>query len=339
MKNISFGLIILFITACSPHVRTNLFTDYLPLEKEQEIIVLDVSAEQPEKAILLGTVQVDDSGFSINCGWGVVIEKARAEARQAGGNMLKIIFHRPPDFLSPCHRITANILWVENLQYFKDNDLGTNAPVKKNEDYYKFTASINGGWAYRLGRISDDVPTDLRDHVRKLKRGYNLSADAGYFFSENMGVGAKAVSFRSSQETEDITREDVETGLLYTGTFKEDITINYIAPSYLGRITIPDQRTNLYFSVSLGYLYYLSEFSFIQDVTITQGTLGFAYDVSGDIMFSDNIAFNLGISLLGGSLSKYKVSDGTITVIEKLPSDEQENISHIDISAGLRFYF
>lgn len=108
----------LFLASCSPKLSSSIQRTYAPLDYKQEVRVFDMEEEVPANAEKLGTVKVGDTGFSTNCNYSVVIEKAKAETRKAGGNALKITEHSLPDLWSSCHRITADVLKIENIENY-----------------------------------------------------------------------------------------------------------------------------------------------------------------------------------------------------------------------------
>ncbi len=108
------GLLLLFISACSPKVSTSISKHYAALDYREEVIVFMPGDDFPADAEVVGTVKIGDSGFSTDCGLDVAIEKAKDEARKAGGNAIKITRHQPPSFwTSSCHRIRADILKID----------------------------------------------------------------------------------------------------------------------------------------------------------------------------------------------------------------------------------
>lgn len=124
MKKIVFILISILILACSPKVTTSITKIYPVLDYKQEVFVIGITEEPPASAVEIGVVKIDDSGFSTNCGWDVVLEKAKMEARKAGGNVLKIIDHKLPSIIgSSCHRIKAKILRVDNIDELKNRKI------------------------------------------------------------------------------------------------------------------------------------------------------------------------------------------------------------------------
>ena len=118
MKNLKLlfiFILILPVCACNPKVSTSLSKRYPALDYREDVLVLGLDQEEPDDAEFIGLVKVGDTGFSTNCGYDVALDKAKNEARKAGGNVIKIIDHKPPSIMgSSCHRITARILRVPN---------------------------------------------------------------------------------------------------------------------------------------------------------------------------------------------------------------------------------
>ena len=114
-----YGLLILSVLlisgSCSPKISTSISSAYAPLDYKEEVVVLGLTHPEPDSAEFLGYVKISDTGFTANCGYDLVIDKAKLEARKVGGNIIKVVEHLPPSFSSSCHRIVAKILKVENV--------------------------------------------------------------------------------------------------------------------------------------------------------------------------------------------------------------------------------
>ena len=122
------------------------------MDYKQDVLVIGINEAEPENAEILGTVKVGESGFTTQCTYDIVIENAKLEARKVGGNAIKIIRHKPPSaFGSSCHRITAKILKIENLENYLSDEEETVIP---NIDY----AILN---VYRYGGTGALVNYDL----------------------------------------------------------------------------------------------------------------------------------------------------------------------------------
>ena len=111
--------IALIISSCSPKISTNISSNYQPLDYRQEVVVFSMDKAEPDGAEFLGQVKIGDTGFSTNCSYDVVVDKAKLEARKVGGNAIKIVEHKMPSVMgSSCHRITARILQVKDVENY-----------------------------------------------------------------------------------------------------------------------------------------------------------------------------------------------------------------------------
>jgi len=113
-----FISVLILFSSCGPRISTSISRTYPPLDYRQEVVVIGLEQTEPDDAEILGQVKIGDTGFSTECSYEIVIDKAKLEARKAGGNAIKIIKHKPPTMGSTCHRITAKILKVENIENF-----------------------------------------------------------------------------------------------------------------------------------------------------------------------------------------------------------------------------
>ena len=142
---------LIFFNSCSPKISTSISKSYSPLDYQQEVAVIGLNQAEPDDAEFLGEVKIGDSGFSTNCGYDVVIDQAKLEARKVGGNAIKIINHTPPSAMgSSCHRITARILKLENI----DSYLSEEEEILLDVDY----AILN---VYRYGGTGSLISYDL----------------------------------------------------------------------------------------------------------------------------------------------------------------------------------
>lgn len=123
----SHGLMIIIslilFSACNPKISTSISKTYPPLDYKQEVIVIGLDQPEPVNAEVLGQVKIGDTGFSTKCGYDIVIDKAKLEARKVGGNAIKIIEHKLPNAMgSTCHKIKAKILKVENIESYTQKE-------------------------------------------------------------------------------------------------------------------------------------------------------------------------------------------------------------------------
>lgn len=126
-----FLILLIFLSSCSPKVTTVSYFDLEALEHTEEVTVIDIHHLPPDESVIIGKIKIGDSGFTNNCAYIVVIEYAKLEARKQGGNALKITSHKFPSILgSTCHRIEADVLFVENTNLLKEENLIKRPPFQ-----------------------------------------------------------------------------------------------------------------------------------------------------------------------------------------------------------------
>ncbi len=108
-STLSVLMVIFLFSSCSPRVNTSFTKKYPAADPEAAVTVYDLTDNIPANAEMLGYINIDDTGFSTNCDYLTVLNIAKTQARQVGGNALKIKTHRYPDASSSCHRIYAQV--------------------------------------------------------------------------------------------------------------------------------------------------------------------------------------------------------------------------------------
>ena len=110
------------LSGCSPKITSSITSAHTSLAKDAEVMVLEIDTPMPEKAEVLGQIKIGDTGFTTKNGnYAAVLNIAKEQARQAGGNVVKITEHKSPDMHSSIHRIKANILRVDDLSALSDD--------------------------------------------------------------------------------------------------------------------------------------------------------------------------------------------------------------------------
>jgi hypothetical protein len=121
MKSIYFFVLlliaILFLSSCSPTVAVTQLRKYPPKESTEQVVVYNQSDKIPSQLSQIGRIKIGDSGFSSNCSWIEVINKAKEECSRLGGDAIHIIEVKKPDMLSTCYRIKVNVLRGPEKKY------------------------------------------------------------------------------------------------------------------------------------------------------------------------------------------------------------------------------
>jgi len=175
MRKISILLIgfTLLLSSCAPKISTVISKTYSTLDYREEVKVLGLHDPIPIHSEEIGIVKIGDTGFSTNCGWDVVINKATMEARKIGGNAIKITSHIPPSAMgSSCHRITAKILKVESFDIVPPTIAIVDSALF-NADYALLHVYRNSGMGFLINydlhlgdsvicRVSDNWKTTIK---------------------------------------------------------------------------------------------------------------------------------------------------------------------------------
>ena len=190
---LSLAIASLAICACSPKVVTNILVERDPLPENTPVALLNENEPAPAAGEKLGSVEIGDTGFTTykNATWEIVTDIAKKEARQAGGNTVKITRHRPPSFQCTIHRIDADIFFVGDVpsilpkvlvdttlavQAFSDtlnvaHTTGNSAPSSVKPEVSYATAHQNNYQVVRVNASKEQYEN---------KKGFRVSAGGGW---------------------------------------------------------------------------------------------------------------------------------------------------------------
>jgi hypothetical protein len=205
--------------------------------------------------------------------------------------------------------------------------------------YDRIRMGVYGGWSYLTGKVSDDVPEEFRSYVADLKTGYHFGADFLYFFNGDFGMGLKYTLFRTTNEISPVYAIDTVTQVVRTGKLRDDITIQYIGPSFGARLKFPNQGVYFITEASLGYQSYRNEVTVIDEFTLSSSTVGLFLDMGFDINIHKNVSLGLFASYSTGTLKYYRYIDARENMLVRLTKEEYSGINRIDLSAGLRWTY
>lgn len=123
MKKI-FLLLIAFLSfslySCGPAVFLTTYIDrYKDVKLKEEVKVIYENQDFTGEHEVLAKIDVGDSGFTMKGSFEVVITRIKEETKKLGGNAIKILKHRRPDFISSCHRIEAYIIKLKDPKNIK----------------------------------------------------------------------------------------------------------------------------------------------------------------------------------------------------------------------------
>lgn len=191
---------------------------------------------------------------------------------------------------------------------------------------YQHRIAINGGLAYRISPLSDDVPEEMKSYYNKLRSGYNYSLDFCLFPNNSIGFGV-LYSIYKSKLYEKILNE----------YYSDKLNITTICPMLYLRKYNADKSGAFVTSVGIGYMSYHNKQHYGKLLMFDGKTVGSCLNVGYDISVSKEISIGLQLSAYIGALSKLSVYDYSTTETVELDGNEKEGLSRLDISLGIRF--
>lgn len=213
----------------------------------------------------------------------------------------------------------------------------------------KFGFSFDGGPSYLLASTEDAKNAAVAqgwsqqqaDHYYKqLKFGWSGSASAHWFLQPGMGVGMHYRFFYSGA-SEWVTLDPQDNVHLYYGRMNEKMVLNYIGPSLKTvRSAGTGNRFIIASSVSAGLLLYRDEASVLENLVLVTGkAFGASFDVAAEYMITKQVALAVKSGAVFSKLKKVTADDGNSRTTVSLPREQYENVSALDLSAGVRLHF
>jgi len=137
--------------------------------------------------------------------------------------------------------------------------------------------------------------------------------------------------WRAARVIEEMRVVNDHTKSPFLGNLSEKIGIHYIG-AFTGTRTFLGKRHCVFANVGIGYIRYANEALTHKDHVVIDGnSAAFSADIGYDFFVTRNFAIGLQASMTLG-ISGYRVN--------KYFMNEQykENVSHVDVSLGFRFY-
>jgi len=107
-------LIALFgLSSCGPKMITNLINKQSALTLYDKVAFLDKHHKLPTDVIKIGHLTFQDTGFTTDCSFNSLMNKARQEARKNAANIVKLVEEKKPDFWSGCYRLKVALYRYE----------------------------------------------------------------------------------------------------------------------------------------------------------------------------------------------------------------------------------
>jgi hypothetical protein len=215
--------------------------------------------------------------------------------------------------------------------------------------YKRITLVLNGGYGYLLGSTSKAINSmtsvgftrdQANAYYNDLKSGFFVAGELYYNLNSRLSIGLTDKFFMNSAAATNAQEDPYNMTIIYYSS-SEKIYVNYsgLAVSFYQQYG-KRGRLRLNSSLSVGVTSYRDEAVYTNTYVLITGICpGTDLSVGMEYRINDLISLNAGISSYISYLKKVKVTDGTNTTEITLEKGNTENLSRLDLSAGIRFYF
>ena len=220
------------------------------------------------------------------------------------------------------------------IREYYPKDISSSGLLPNMENQKNFWLSFGVGRSYRFGEIDPQLSYPMRAYTEKLKRGTVLGINAIYFIGYSSGLGLNYSRFITSNSLEDTQLFNI-VGEEVTGNVADNIAISYIGPSYAARLNSLDKKHSLTGCFGIGFMKYCDVGEYVANFSITGQSVGVLLDVGYNYNISENIAFGIQTSFLGGTLTNYELEYGGRNRTVSLEEDKYESLGRADFSIRL----
>lgn len=234
-------------------------------------------------------------------------------------------------------RLTSLPLTDVPHYYIDDPVELANRKAESQKKDYNVQIALNGGYAFRTAKFSNDISGDYKDYLKKLMQGPDYGASIRFNIKNGITLGLHYDRFSSSNAAYVYTYDDE--GNYYEGNVSNIHTITFIGLS-LGALTANSQNGKHMLNVEglAGYMDYkdgAEEFGY--KYTLTGQTFGLGLAFGYDYRLTQHIAIGAEASYYIGALSKVTYDDGTRKEVIDL-GNSKEGLQRFNIKGGIRFY-
>ena len=192
--------------------------------------------------------------------------------------------------------------------------------------------ALSGGYTYRIAKLPEGIDNNTEEFIKQLKNGYHLCIDLNFFFDEVSSLGFTGSFSNAIAKMSDVSLTDENGAVIATGDLSEDVKLFFLGLTYLNRKYSADRSSYFFLGLNLGYYGYDEDAAIINyDIDVKGETLGFGLSLGFDFLTADNFALGIQASGLFGWLDKMRINGDEVEL------SENENLSRIDFTVGIRF--
>jgi hypothetical protein len=134
-QQIALAFIILTLFGCAPSIKRIGYTEIQTKQQNIcDVSIIKQTENENNIGTSIGSIRIEDSGFSLNCGENEVISILKAEICSQGGNVVYITDETQPSlFGSSCYQVSADLYKSDLKKVHNDinEQIDTNKTILK----------------------------------------------------------------------------------------------------------------------------------------------------------------------------------------------------------------
>jgi hypothetical protein len=216
-------------------------------------------------------------------------------------------------------------------------------------EFRPWRVDLSGGLSYLVGDTKQGreeaerqglTPDEVDDYYQQILMGAQGQANLHYFIEPGLAVGLN-YRYYSTQADLYATFDPQDGVNLYHGRLEEKMFVNYVGPSLLSQYALSsDHKLLLSGAFSAGVAFFRDETSLLGTGFILTGN-SFALNthIGLEYFVMKQVSFGLNLGVFASKITKVKLDNGYQNTTIELEDDEQQNLTSLDLGAGLRIYF
>lgn len=198
--------------------------------------------------------------------------------------------------------------------------------------------SANGGWNFRLAKMSPSVTGDYRDFTRKLTNGPQYGGSVKFLIQDILTLGLHYNQYQRSNSMDVYTEIDNE---YVFGTLNEEVRITFIGASGgLFAYVSENNRHAISFGYLVGCLKYLDEGNLFEVPFKIEGkSFGFGFEVNYDYFLTKHLAVGAETSLMFGAARHLTVTEGShVSAVDLADSGALESLRKLNFCLNVSLF-
>lgn len=198
--------------------------------------------------------------------------------------------------------------------------------------------SATAGLGYLSAPIpKGTIPDFYKKYLTELRSGTSFHINAMYFINSRIGLGFHYGNFNTQNYITKVVVYTTKDTLI--GPLSDNINTHYFAPTLYIKFGNTKQSVLPMIAIGAGYTSYVNDASLAIPFKIESSTIGLNLQGILDINMGYNLALSLKLGVYSGSLTKATITDINAQSKRTVTFTEPDNISRIDLHAGLRYKF